>query len=97
MLWRARLHKSGQDIGALQCTSSESGSAPTISAGLPGLGQNDSAARTPTLQTSQAGGVEAGSVGREESRECPGVVGQSQVGEAVCSFLRAVRSGEDNG
>jgi len=64
---------------------------------LPGFGQDDKVTCPPSLQKPEAQGGEAGSVRRENPGECPGVVSQSQVGKAVCPFLRIVRSGKDDG
>jgi len=49
------------------------------------------------LQEPQARGSKAGSVGGKDPRGCPGFVSQSQVGKAVCSFLRIVWCGKDDG
>ena len=53
--------------------------------------------KDPALPNSQASCSEAGSVGRKETRGCPGIVSQSQAGEAVCSVLRAVWGRKDDG
>jgi len=60
-------------------------------------GKDDALAYSTPLPKRETPVGENGGVGREEPRGCPGVVSQSQVGKAVCPFLRIVWGGEDDG
>jgi len=59
--------------------------------------QDDEVTRPPSLSQPEASVGEGGSMGRKEPGRCPGVVSQSQVGEAICPFPRTVWCGEGHG
>jgi len=53
---------------------------------LPGPCEDDPVARPAPLPEPEAGEREDRGVGGKDIRGCPGIVSQSQVGEAVCPF-----------